>query len=705
MRFLVMALILAAASALVPDAVAGPDSAGATFPGQNGKIAFVSDRDGNDEIYVMNADGSGQTRLTNNLAQDNRPDWSPDGSKIAFASDRDGITQIYVMNADGSGVTKLTTFPGTNWSPAWSPDGSRIAFTNIYGTAQVYVINADGSDQTRLTNSTSWDNQPNWSPDGSKIVFVTDRNGNREIYVMNADGSEQTRLTSNLAFNIDPDWSPDGSKIVFYSSRDGNREIYVMNADGSEQTRLTSNVVLDGWPGWSPDGSKIVFVSDRNGNQEIYVMNADGSGVTRLTNNTAENLMPDWQPFISELDATPTPADPPPTPTPTAVLTPAPDEPQPTPPASAVVLDFDTYPGGDWELASSGGSSYVSGGILTIDSPTFTNPYTPSGEPRLSFINAFSLRHPDGVWHQEVSNSRGWAVEARLRVAPSSNESCGNDLLIWMYDHDRLVKVGFGTNEVCFISPDIVRYPMDTTDGFHVYRVEVQLDNAKVYVDGDLVIDHILSQTGVGSSDVLMFGDGAGGDAMSLSYWDYFWYDVAPDMTPDEPQPTPTPVPTSAPTPDEPQATPAPVRGDANCDSITDAIDAALILQYVAGLFTSLPCPENADATLDGNINSVDALFVLQMVAGMFNECCAGLPDFPPDVLPQPTDTPVPTESRPERSNCHPSYHGVCLDPNALDYDCAGGTGNGPRWVEGPITVVGPDKFGLDRDGDGVGCE
>ena len=384
--------------------------------------------------------------------------------------------------------------------------------------------------------------------------------------------------------------------------------------------------------------------------------------------------------------------------TPTPVLTPAPpstptpDEPQPTPPASAVVLDFDTYPERDWELVSSGGSSTVSGGILTINAPNGT-------------YHEFSLPHPDGLWHQEVSNSRGWVIETRMRVDPVTTAPCDYGLKIWANDHTNPIEVGFSAEDVCLIYPDMVRYPMDTTDGFHVYRIESRLDNVKVYVDGDLVIEHTRTWQG-GGGDILMFGDGSvAADNSTLSYWDYFWYDVTPDVTAADPPPTPTPVPTSTPTPDEPRPTPTPVRGDANCDGITDAIDAALILQYVAGFFASLPCPENADAAPDGNINSVDALFVLQMVAGMFNECCAGLPDFPPDVLPQPTDTPVPTESRPERSNCHPSYHGVCLDPNALDYDCAGGTGNGPRWVDGPITVVGPDKFGLDRDGDGVGCE
>jgi Tol biopolymer transport system component len=218
----------------------------------NGKIAFASNSDGNFEIYVMNSDGSGQTRLTSNNARDKHPRWSPDGTKIAFSSDRDGNYEIYVMNADGSG-------------------------------------------QTRLTNNNTEDARPSWSPDGSKIAFNSMRDGNNEVYIMNADGSGQTRLTNNNSGNHRPSWSPDGSKIIFESNRDGNAEIYVMKPDGSGQTRIINNNAKDEHPFWSPDGTKITFNSDRDGNAEIYVMNADGSGQTRLTSNNASDEDPDWQ--------------------------------------------------------------------------------------------------------------------------------------------------------------------------------------------------------------------------------------------------------------------------------------------------------------------------------------------------------------------------------------------------------------------------
>ena len=272
-----------------------------------GRIAFYSNRDGNNEIYVMNGDGSGLTNLTDNPADDIGPVWSPDGKKIIFLSNRDGNTEIYVMNADGSHQTNLTNNPANDGSGSpenldWSPDGKKIAFaTDRDGNWEIYVMNADGSAQTNLThNPASDDYFPKWSADGKQIGFTTGRDGNDEIYLMSADGSNQTRLTHNSGDDAFLRWSPDGKKIVFVSGHgDGHYEIYLMKADGSNQTKLTDS------PGshddnmgarWSPDGMQIIFYSTRDGNQELYVMNADGSNQTRLTNNPANDSAPMLQP-------------------------------------------------------------------------------------------------------------------------------------------------------------------------------------------------------------------------------------------------------------------------------------------------------------------------------------------------------------------------------------------------------------------------
>ena len=198
------------------------------------QITFVSHRDGNPEIYVMDADGDNQRRLTNNRHEDWNPSWSPDGKRIAFVSHRDGHVidglpthEIYVMDADGGNQQNLTNDPNNDWEPSWSPDGKRIAFSSDReedGNAEIYVMDADGGNQQNLTNNRHDDRNPSWSPDGKRIAFSSDRKGdlqNFEIYVMDTDGENQQRLTENRVSDDWPSWSPDGKRIAFYSLRDG----------------------------------------------------------------------------------------------------------------------------------------------------------------------------------------------------------------------------------------------------------------------------------------------------------------------------------------------------------------------------------------------------------------------------------------------------------------------------------------------------
>ena len=294
----------------------------------NGRIVFSSNRDGNSEIYVMNADGSNQTRLTNHPGFDGAPVWAPDGQRIAFTSGRGGNAEIYVMNADGTGVSQLTdTTDGWNepstspfsGSPAWSSDGQRIAFSSnresVLGS-EVYVMNADGTNVARLAPDyvSHWGSSPAWSPDGQRIAFSSNsEDGGEEIYVMNSDGSNLTRLTHRYRIDLAPAWSPDGSRIAFMTDvpdpNSGNLGIYVMNADGSHQTWLTGRSSWDDYyPAWSPDGRRIAFQSDRDGNFNIYVMYADGSNPTRLTSHSASDVHPHWT-SSARLGPIPSPGD------------------------------------------------------------------------------------------------------------------------------------------------------------------------------------------------------------------------------------------------------------------------------------------------------------------------------------------------------------------------------------------------------------
>ena len=278
------------------------------------RIAFASDRDGNDEIYAMNPDGSSVTRLTNHPARDWQPVWSPDGRRIAFVSIRDGNGEIYAMNADGSELTRLTNHDVHDSQPVWSPDGRRIAFIADRDTdplyvpenKELYVMNADGTDVTRLTNHDADDRGHSWSPDSRRIAFSSNPDGNADIYVANADGSGTTRLTHHAASDWQPTWSPDGRRVAFASTRDGderwfppNAEIYAINADGSGLTRLTGNDRVAREPAWSPDGQRIAFSSSRgHAHSSIYVMNADGSDMTPLIRGYGPVWSPDGRRIV-----------------------------------------------------------------------------------------------------------------------------------------------------------------------------------------------------------------------------------------------------------------------------------------------------------------------------------------------------------------------------------------------------------------------
>jgi Tol biopolymer transport system component len=314
--------VLAAFGACVGDAQSA-------FPGANGRIVFASNRDGAQDVYVMAADGTGQTRLTDAAGDDEYPMWSPDGTKIVFSSYREVGPKIFRMNADGSAQTRLTDPPTTTFGdeePSWSRNGSKIVFRSYreLDDLNIWTMNADGTGLTRLTSDGSNFN-PVWAPNVDRIAFTSNRDGDFEIYTMDAFGGNVVQLTSNTASDSNPDWSPDGTKLAFQSDAGGSFDVWVLSSNGL--TQLTNDPAFDSAPTWSPDGTKIAFQSNRDGDFEIYTMNADGSGVVQLTDNTATDRVADWQPLVTGgSDTTP----------PTLVL-PGPITVDATSPAGAVV--------------------------------------------------------------------------------------------------------------------------------------------------------------------------------------------------------------------------------------------------------------------------------------------------------------------------------------------------------------------------------
>ncbi|NIM95826.1 MAG: hypothetical protein GTO18_19165 [Anaerolineales bacterium] len=275
-----------------------------------GRIVFAAKRHEQYEIYVMNADGTDQRRLTNHPAEDTDPVWSPDGSRIAFQSNRTGRFEVFVMNADGSNMRQLTKDGG--WGTAWSPDGSMIVFTRFDLASDLFVINADGTNQRRLTHSGEEMSVygADWSPDGTQMVCVVGLpstvaylDAESTIHLLDIPVSLEEAEPPELRplpragerVNDWPSWSPDGSQILFSAFVDGHRGIYVVNADGSNLRRLTPITSANEYaPSWSPDGTQITFQSSAAGGWDIYIMNVDGTGLQQLTTGGDNDVAPKW---------------------------------------------------------------------------------------------------------------------------------------------------------------------------------------------------------------------------------------------------------------------------------------------------------------------------------------------------------------------------------------------------------------------------
>ncbi|KYK28012.1 MAG: hypothetical protein AYK19_06040 [Theionarchaea archaeon DG-70-1] len=231
----------------------------------------ISEWSKNLDVFVMNADGSSVKKLTDDVATDCDPKFSPDGTQIAFTSLRDGYANIYVMNADGSHIQQITFEKAMDYMGSWSPDGEKIAFTSgRSGNYDIYIMNADGSHIQQVTTYPGEDGWPVFSPDGQKILFVSDRNGSYDLYTMNVDGTDIQQLTTTPEYENFPQYSPDGEKVVFFSWNGEIGEICTMNSDGTDREVLISQPVfflnekivpyLIGYPVWSPDGKEVAVI-------------------------------------------------------------------------------------------------------------------------------------------------------------------------------------------------------------------------------------------------------------------------------------------------------------------------------------------------------------------------------------------------------------------------------------------------------------
>jgi TolB protein len=270
------------------------------------------------ELFVMNADGTNRQQRTvgasptgNSNADNITPVWSPDGRRLAFVSQRDGNREIYLLASDtltstnSTGLMNITQHPAEDWTPAWSPDGQHIAFSsNRQGNWEVFIVNADGTGLRQITSDGNGNLSPVWSPDGRTMAYASKRDGNWEIYTIPAPDAlgqvtgQARRLTFTEGNDLSPTYSPQGDHIAFESNREGNVEIYVMDADGSNQRNLSNVPYADEHgPVWSPDGHRLLFYSNRDGNWDVFLMSATGENVINLTRTPdVDEQAPAWRP-------------------------------------------------------------------------------------------------------------------------------------------------------------------------------------------------------------------------------------------------------------------------------------------------------------------------------------------------------------------------------------------------------------------------
>lgn len=469
-RFVIGAALITG-TGMVPESVSAQSG--------ESRIAFVSTRDGNPEIYVMDADGSNPVRLTTHPGYDGAPTWSPDGTRIAFASSRTGNSDIFIMDADGSNVMQLTTDPADDGGPSWSPDGSMIAFdSDRSGSSQVWRMNVDagawGYNLTQLTADHPLGRVNNFlslSPDGRWVAFEADRDrDDPEIYLASAvDGTNQQRLTYTRALDEVPTWTPDSRQIVYSTDRDGepqngNYEIYIMSVDGSNKRRLTDSPGQDSNPSVSGDGTQIVFDSARSGAVEIYVMNLDGSNPVRLTrsgtagsgdDDGVSNSNPAWSPHVAMR------AD---------------------PPAISAEYAFDS----DFR-------SYF------VDHPAWSSEEAEivqeGGRARLSATGTW-ISEAWKTWHQPLPHDRDWSIAVDATVplewdsAPTAEAQVGAGPWLGRLDPAgkgrRVYEVNLATiaNEIRFVQGQLIKNRLgeDPIDGGHIavtdetVRLEINYD-------------------------------------------------------------------------------------------------------------------------------------------------------------------------------------------------------------------------------------
>ena len=264
------------------------------------RIAFISDRSGHKEVWLMDYDGAAQTQLTKQGSIALSPRLSPDGSRVAYVTFAKSGPQLAMYSLDLGRNVAFPGFGGNNTSPAWSADGSQLAFSSsMTGDPEIYVAEANGLHHRRVTAYTGPDVSPVWNPKtGTQIAFVSGRTGLPQIYIMDADGTTLQRMT-DTGYAVSPSWSPNGQFLAFAWRRNygpgapGGQDIYAMDIATKKWVQLTHEEGVNDYPSWSPDGRHIVYESKRGGRTQVWTMLADGTQNRALT-TSGNSFMPNW---------------------------------------------------------------------------------------------------------------------------------------------------------------------------------------------------------------------------------------------------------------------------------------------------------------------------------------------------------------------------------------------------------------------------
>jgi TolB protein len=273
-----------------------------------GRIIFTCTRGDYNHLCMVNLDGSGMLRLTDNFANDYYPAFSPQGGAIAFASNRSlGSFDLYFMVLSTSSIIQLTNEIGNAFSPDFSPDGEQVVFANRdeNGQTSLYIVDRNGQNLRQLFAGPNFAGPTSivgaaWSPDGKSIVFAmaTTQLFEYEIFIIAAEGTQppQQLATGLLGITGSLDWSPDGRYLLVSAGPPGDKDIFNIDLQANTITRLTYGGNNNS-PSFSPDGQYVAYNSLRNGGQaDIYIIHADGTEERQLTNNPEPDWQPQWEP-------------------------------------------------------------------------------------------------------------------------------------------------------------------------------------------------------------------------------------------------------------------------------------------------------------------------------------------------------------------------------------------------------------------------